>query len=97
MIKLDTTNFNETIKSETPVLIKFGAIWCGPCRALSQTLKGIETSKTPIYEVDVDNNPDIAKQYKISSIPVLALFKNGEMIKTHSGMMSKDDILKFMA
>lgn len=95
MIKLDTTNFSD-INKDKPVLVKFGAIWCGPCRALSQTLKGLETDEYPIYEVDVDATPDIANKYKIASIPTLAIFKNGEMVKSHSGPMSKDDIVKFV-
>ena len=96
MIKLNKTNFDDTIKSSNPILVKFGAIWCGPCRSVTQTLKELETPEFPIYEVDIDECLDICERYKIQSVPTLIIFKEGNIIKSHTGFMDKNGIQEFI-
>ena len=94
--KLNKTNFKETINSNEPVLIKFGSNWCGPCKIVGKTLEEIQsTLPYKVYEVDVDENMELCEQYEITNIPVVMLFKSGEMLKKHVGLMSKEEIEQF--
>ena len=94
--KLNKTNFKETINSNEPVLIKFGSNWCGPCKIVGKTLEEIQsTLPYKVYEVDVDENMELCEEYEITNIPVVMLFKSGEMLKKHVGLMSKEEIEQF--
>ena len=94
--KLNKTNFKETINSNEPVLIKFGSNWCGPCKIVGKTLEEIQsTLPYKVYEVDVDENMELCEEYEITNIPVVILFKSGEMLKKHVGLMSKEEIEQF--
>lgn len=71
---------------------KFGAEWCGPCRALKPVLEQLKTEyagKATFVEYDVDNSPDETQQYNITSIPVVIIEKNGELIERFTGLSSK--------
>ena len=95
--KLNKTNFKETINSNEPVLIKFGSNWCGPCKIVGKTLEEIQsTLPCKTYEVDVDENMELCEEYEITNIPVVMLFKSGEMLKKHIGLMSKEEIEQFV-
>ena len=93
-------NFNELINSEQPVLVDFYATWCGPCKALAPILEQLKNEydgKATILKVDVDENPDLASQYDIRSVPTLMVFKNGNIIQTVKGFPGKakvEDLLK---
>ena len=91
---------NEDLKSNVPVLVDFNASWCGPCRMLKPLLedvcKEIDESKCKILSLNVDDNEDIAIKYNVSSIPCLILFKNGNEEKRSVGLISKDEIEKFI-
>ena len=101
IIQLTISNFDSEIaKTETPILVDFWAVWCGPCRMVAPELEKIHDEKKDVLRIgklNVDENRDIAVRYSISSIPSLLLFKNGEMVKKIVGALPKDKILAEIA
>jgi len=97
IIELTSSNFDSEIaKTETPILVDFWAVWCGPCRMVTPELEKLHDEKKGVLRIgklNVDENRDIAVKFSISSIPSLLLFKNGEMVKKIVGAMPKDKIL----
>ncbi|GAB4365008.1 MAG: thioredoxin [Spirochaetales bacterium] len=99
-IKLNAQNFEtEVLKSDLPVLVDFWAEWCMPCRMLAPTLE--EFSKTyagklKIGKLNVDEEPDIASQYGIVSIPTLILFHKGQPVAQHIGLAPRDTLAKLI-
>ena len=79
--------FEELITSNVPVLIDFFAEWCGPCKAMKPILEGMKGDAIRVAKIDVDKHLELANQYKIQSIPTLMLFKNGEVLWKHTGVM----------
>ena len=92
-VVLNAKNFDEEVlKSDIPVLVDFWATWCGPCKMLAPTIARIAEEKTGVLKVcklDVDEVPEIASKYRISSIPTLMLFENGQLKKTSIGVQPK--------
>jgi thioredoxin 1 len=89
----------EVLKSETPVLVDFWAHWCAPCRAFAPILEEIAKQyegEIKVCKVNVDENPDLASQYGIMSIPTLILFKDGEIKEKSIGMVPKENIEKLI-
>ncbi len=91
----------EVLKSNLPVLLDFFAPWCGPCRSMAPILEDIAKdpdykSKIKIVKINVDNNDKISKEYKVQSIPTLILFKDGAILATTSGAMSKSKLVAFL-
>ena len=93
-----TQNFEqEVLKSDKPVLVDFYADWCGPCKMMSPVLDELSAEKSgqiAVYKLNVDDNPDIAREYRVMSIPTMILFKNGQAAATVTGAMSKNDLWK---
>ncbi|CAL8979481.1 thioredoxin [Rhodoplanes serenus] len=82
----------EVLKSDKPVVVDFWAEWCGPCRMIAPALEEIAGQmgdKVKIVKLNVDENPKIAAQYNIMSIPTLMLFKNGELSSRQVGAAPK--------
>ena len=88
-------NFNEVIKSK--VLVDFYATWCGPCKMLSPILEQLASEvDIDIIKVDVDKYQDLAREYKVMSIPCLILFDNEKEIKRTLGFMPKEKLKEFI-
>lgn len=99
VIKLTNDNFEEEVmKSDKPVLIDFYATWCGPCRMVSPIVDEIaeETSDSKICKIDVDEEPELAQTFGISSIPTLVVIKDGKVANMSVGAKPKADILRML-
>ena len=97
-IILTSENFeNEVLKSDKNVLVDFWASWCGPCKMLAPTIEAIaeENHSFRVGKVNVDDEPDLAEAFGISSIPTLILFKGGKAADMMVGLRSKDEIVKW--
>ncbi len=92
-VKLTKTNFEqEVLKSQIPVLVDFWADWCGPCHMMEPVLKQFGTEqegKVKIGKLNVDEEPELAGQYQIRSIPNMKFFKNGAVVKEIIGVNPK--------
>lgn len=94
---INKSNFeNEVINADKPVLLDFWASWCGPCKMLSPVLSKIADEYADVLKVakvNVDDEPELAMKFKVSSIPMLVLFKDGRIVSTSVGYRPKDEIL----
>ncbi len=98
-IKITDKNFNsEVINSEKPVLIDFWASWCGPCRMMSPVVDEIASERGDIMvcKVNVDEEPALASQFGIMSIPTIVAIKNGKVTGSLVGVRPKQHILELV-
>jgi len=97
-IVLTDNNFNEEVeKSALPVLVDFWAVWCTPCKIQGPIVEELSKEyqgKVKIGKLDVDQNQQTAVKFSIMSIPTLAIFKDGKVLKTMVGLQSKDTLQK---
>ena len=99
-ITITKENFEqEVLKSDIPVLVDFWAVWCGPCQMVAPTLAEIAEEKEgelKVGKVNVDEQPELARQFGIMSIPTMIVCKGGEPAAKTVGVQPKEDILKLL-
>lgn len=100
---METSNkpstFAELINGEVPVLVDFSAEWCGPCKMMKPILDDLKEKvgdQAIILKIDVDKNPKAAAAYKISGVPTLMVFKNGQVLWRQSGVVSAVQLQKVL-
>ncbi|MEL6710343.1 MAG: thioredoxin TrxA [Pseudomonadota bacterium] len=95
----DATFQNEVLESELPVLVDYWAEWCGPCKMIAPILDALAdeyAGKLKIGKINIDDNPDTPARFGVRGIPTLMLFKDGDMVATKVGALSKSQLAAFL-
>lgn len=98
MAELNFTNSNfkeEVLQSKEPVLVDFWATWCGPCRMMGPVVEELAndySGKVKVGKVNVDEEPELAQEYGIMSIPTIIIFKEGKIVNQVVGARTKSDL-----
>lgn len=95
----DNSFESDVLKSEKPVLVDYWAEWCGPCRMIAPILDEVSNDyqdKLKIAKLDVDDNQATSMKYGIRGVPTLMLFKDGNVVATHVGALSKSQLTAFI-
>jgi thioredoxin 1 len=97
-VAVSDASFSSTVlSSDKPVLVDFWATWCGPCKMVAPVLEEIAGEKgdqLTVAKLDVDANPETARDFQVSSIPTLILFKDGQPVKRIVGAKGKAALLR---
>lgn len=100
-VKVDNANFqNEVLNSTQPVVVDFWAEWCGPCKMIGPSLEELSqefAGKVKIAKLNVDENPELAAQFGVRSIPMLAMFKGGEVADVKVGAAPKNALSSWIS
>ncbi len=99
VLKITKNNFEqEVINSDKPVLLDFWAPWCGPCRMVGPIVEQIsdEVSNAKVGKINVDEEPELARNFRVMSIPTLLVMKNGKIVQSSVGAKSKQAIMSML-
>jgi thioredoxin 1 len=101
VIELNDANFDKEVNaSDKPVLVDFGATWCGPCKILAPIVEKLAdefAGKYKVCKVDIDEAPTVAAKFGINGVPTVLVFKNGQKTGRHVGVTNKETLLKMLA
>ncbi|MGI5212612.1 thioredoxin [Plantactinospora sp. CA-290183] len=95
----DANFASDVLQSDTPVLVDFWAEWCGPCRKVDTLLEEIASEmgdKVRIVKLNIDENPETTRAYRVMSAPTLTMFKGGEPVQSIVGARPKSDLVKLI-
>jgi thioredoxin len=95
----DQNFVSDVLQADTPVLVDFWAEWCTPCRKVEPVLEEIATEmgdKVRIVKLNIDENPETARAYRVMSVPTLTVFKGGQPVQSVAGARPKGDLVRLI-